>query len=111
MTVEELVPYLKENWPRIREELLRGVYRPIPVRRVEIPKPNGEGKRPLGIPTVLDRLIQQAILQVLSPIFDPHFKLLSAVRSEDCFRRTGRMDTAEVALYPVAAMEEAKDQS
>src|SRR5512139_1625847 len=73
MTLEELVSYLKENWPRIREELLRGAYRPAPVRRVEIPKPNGEGKRPLGIPTVLDRLIQQAILQVLSPIFDPHF--------------------------------------
>jgi len=73
MSVEELVPYLKENWPRIREELLRGVYLPVPVRRVEIPKPNGEGMRPLGVPTVLDRLIQQAILQVLSPIFDPHF--------------------------------------
>jgi RNA-directed DNA polymerase len=73
MTVEGLVPYLKENWPRIREELLRGAYLPAPVRRVEIPKPNGEGKRPLGVPTVLDRLIQQAILQVLSTIFDPHF--------------------------------------
>jgi len=73
MTVEELVLYLKENWPRIREELLRGAYLPAPVRRVEIPKPNGGGMRPLGIPTVLDRLIQQAILQVLSPIFDPHF--------------------------------------
>ena len=73
MTVEELVSYLKENWPRIREELLRETYLPAPVRRVEIPKPNGEGMRPLGIPTVLDRLIQQAALQVLSPIFDPHF--------------------------------------
>jgi RNA-directed DNA polymerase len=73
MSVEELVPYLKEKWPRIREELLRGAYLPAPVRRVEIPKPNGEGMRPLGIPTVLDRLIQQAILQVLSPIFDSHF--------------------------------------
>jgi RNA-directed DNA polymerase len=73
MTVEELTPYLKENWPRIREELLGGTYEPEPVRRVEIPKPNGKGVRPLGIPTVLDRLIQQAILQVLSPIFDPHF--------------------------------------
>ena len=73
MTVEELVPYLKMEWPRIREQLLEGTYQPMPVRQVEIPKPNGKGKRPLGIPTVLDRMIQQAILQVLTPIFDPHF--------------------------------------
>jgi RNA-directed DNA polymerase len=73
MSVEELAPSLKEHWPRIREELLEGRYEPQPVRRVEIPKPSGKGVRPLGIPTVLDRLIQQAILQVLSPIFDPHF--------------------------------------
>ena len=73
MTVEELVPYLKAEWPRIREELLKGTYQPTPVRQVEIPKPNGNGMRPLGIPTVLDRMIQQAILQVLTPIFDPHF--------------------------------------
>jgi RNA-directed DNA polymerase len=73
MTVEELVPYLKMEWPRIREELLKGAYEPAPVRRVEIPKPNGDGMRPLGIPTVVDRMIQQAILQVLTPIFDPHF--------------------------------------
>jgi RNA-directed DNA polymerase len=73
MTVEELVPYLKLEWPRIREELLKGSYQPVPVRQVEIPKPNGNGMRPLGIPTVLDRMIQQAILQVLTPIFDPHF--------------------------------------
>jgi RNA-directed DNA polymerase len=73
MTVEELVPYLKTDWPRIREELLKGTYQPAPVRQVEIPKPNGNGMRPLGIPTVLDRMIQQAILQVLTPIFDPHF--------------------------------------
>jgi len=73
MTVEELVPYLKMEWPRIREELLKGTYQPAPVRQVEIPKPNGNGMRSLGIPTVLDRMIQQAILQVLTPIFDPYF--------------------------------------
>ena len=73
MTVEQLGDYLKVEWPRIREELLKGTYRPAPVRQVEIPKPNGNGMRPLGIPTVLDRMIQQAILQVLAPIFDPHF--------------------------------------
>lgn len=73
MTVEELTPYLKVNWPRIREELLSGEYTPAPVLRVEIPKPDGKGMRPLGIPTVLDRFIEQAILQTLTPIFDPHF--------------------------------------
>jgi retron-type reverse transcriptase len=60
MTVDELTGYLKENWPRIREELLRGEYRPHPVKEVLIPKPDG-GTRRLGIPTVVDRLIQQAI--------------------------------------------------
>jgi len=85
MTVEELVPYLKAEWPRIREELLKGTYRPKPVRQVEIPKPNGNGLRPLGIPTVLDRMIQQAILQVLTPIFDLHFSNSSyGYRPERC---------------------------
>ncbi|WP_198592148.1 group II intron reverse transcriptase/maturase [Kyrpidia spormannii] len=63
---------IRAEWSRIREELLTGIYRPQPVRRVEIPKPGG-GKRMLGIPTVMDRLIQQALLQVLTPIFDPQF--------------------------------------
>lgn len=73
MTVEELPASLRTNWPRIREEILGGKYIPSPVLRVEIPKPDGKGMRPLGIPTVLDRFIEQAILQVLTPIFDPHF--------------------------------------
>jgi RNA-directed DNA polymerase len=73
MTVEELPDHLRTHWPRIRKELLDGTYRPAPARRVEIPKPNGKGTRPLGIPTVLDRFIEQAILQVLTPIFDPYF--------------------------------------
>jgi RNA-directed DNA polymerase len=73
MTVEQLKPYLTAYWPRIREELLAGHYRPAPVRGVEIPKPGGKGMRQLGIPTVLDRLIQQAMHQVLMPIFDPDF--------------------------------------
>src|SRR6266404_6275723 len=64
MTVGELSGYLKQHWPTIREQLLRGTYEPQPVRRVEIPKPDG-GVRKLGIPTVLDRLIQQAVMQVL----------------------------------------------
>lgn len=72
MSVGELKAYLKENWPRIKEELLRGTYQPKPVRRVEIPKPGG-GTRELGVPTVVDRFIQQAVHQVLSPLFDPHF--------------------------------------
>jgi RNA-directed DNA polymerase len=73
MTVEQLKPYLTAHWVHIREELLAGHYRPSPVRGVEIPKPGGRGMRQLGIPTVLDRLIQQAMHQVLMPIFDPHF--------------------------------------
>lgn len=72
MTVGEMDDWLRFNWPRVREELLSGRYRPSPVRRVTIPKPDG-GERQLGIPIVLDRLIQQAVLQVLQPQFDPTF--------------------------------------
>ena len=73
MEVEGLMPYLKEQWVAIRALLLTGQYQPKPVRAVEIPKPGGSGVRRLGIPTVVDRLIQQALHQVLTPIFDPHF--------------------------------------
>ncbi len=73
MTVDELMPYCRANWARTREELLNRRYHPQPVLKVEIPKPGGKGMRMLGIPTVLDRMIQQAILQVLTPIFDPTF--------------------------------------
>ncbi len=72
MPVTALKAYLQEHWPRIKEELLAGCYIPLPVLKVEIPKPGG-GRRTLGIPTVLDRLIQQAVHQVLSPMFDPDF--------------------------------------
>jgi group II intron reverse transcriptase/maturase len=72
MTVEQLPDHLRVHWPRLREELLAGRYQPQPVKRVTIPKPGG-GERELGIPTVLDRFIQQALLQVLQPLFDPTF--------------------------------------
>lgn len=72
MTVDEMLPYLKEHREELLESIRKGRYKPQPVRRVEIPKPDG-GKRKLGVPTVIDRMIQQAVVQVLQPIYEPVF--------------------------------------
>src|ERR1700745_529531 len=73
MTVDKLGDYLKQHWPVIREQLLKGIYEPKPVRRVEIQKPDGGGVRKLGIPTVLERFVQQAVMQVLQRRWNPTF--------------------------------------
>ena len=72
MTIDDAKDYLREHWPSIRLQLLKGAYQPQPVKRIEIPKPDG-GIRKLGVPTVVDRLIQQALLQVLQERWDPTF--------------------------------------
>jgi len=77
MNVAELKPYLQTHWARIKGHLLGGSYRPQPVLRVQIPKPGSKGVRKLGIPTAVDRLIQQAVHQVMSPLFDPDFSASS----------------------------------
>jgi RNA-directed DNA polymerase len=108
MTVEELPEHLRVHWPRLREELLAGRYQPQPVRRVVIPKPGG-GERELGIPTVLDRFIQQALLQALQPLFDPTFSDASygfrpgrrahdAVRRAQAYVQEGRSVVVDIDL-------------
>jgi RNA-directed DNA polymerase len=73
ITTEEITDVLKKQWPKIKQDILNGIYRPNPVRRVEIPKPDGNGVRKLGIPTVMDRIIQQAIYQEIVYTFEPTF--------------------------------------
>ncbi len=76
MRIEDFPAYAREQWPAIRQSLSEGRYQPQPVRRVSIPKPDG-GERALGIPTIVDRVIQQAIAQVMTPLFDPAFSASS----------------------------------
>jgi RNA-directed DNA polymerase len=108
MTVGDLPTHLAEHWPEVREQLLAGVYQPQPVRRAEIAKAGG-GTRQLGIPTVLDRFIQQCLLQVLQPRFDPTFSEHSygfrpgrsahdAVRAAQGYIQSGRRWVADVDL-------------
>jgi RNA-directed DNA polymerase len=108
MTVDDLSRYLVTHWETLREQLLAGRYQPQPVKRAEIPKPGG-GTRQLGIPTVLDRFIQQCVLQVLQPQFDPTFSEHSygfrpgrsahdAVRAAQRYIQSGRRWVADVDL-------------
>lgn len=108
MTVRDLTPYLATHWETIRAQLLAGTYQPQPVRRTEIPKPGG-GTRTLGIPTVLDRFLQQCLLQVLQPQYDPTFSAHSygfrpgrsahdAVRAAQGYIQSGRRWVADVDL-------------
>jgi RNA-directed DNA polymerase len=82
MTIDDARDYLREHWPSIRSQLLEGTYQPQPVKRVEIPKPDG-GVRKLGVPCVVDRLIQQALLQVLQEQWDPTFSGIATASDRD----------------------------
>lgn len=109
MTVSELADYLREHWTHLKTELLEDRYQPEVVRKVEIPKPGGKGKRQLGIPIAVDRLIQQALHQVLSPLFDPNFSESSygfragrdaqqAVREARAYVATGKRWVVDIDL-------------